>query len=188
MAHEGSQWVQNAIQRVQGLYQQAGPYVEASRLRGLPPQQRAKAALARLRNHGIDPRLVVAAWLAVEMLLQDDPQPVQGKEYTRVQAAKVIHRMASGSNRRWVREVPSLIWPGQKQTVIQEMHVYPRSRGRVLRHLGEELESAVGLLVGHHLADVSAFKHEQDAARASGARPYPRGWVSRPRTKDGEEK
>jgi len=188
VAHEGSQWVQNAVQKIRGLYQQAGPYVEAFRLRGLPPQQRAKAALARLRKHGIDPRLVVAAWLAVEMLIQDDPQPVQGGEYKRVQAAKVVHRMASGSHRRWVREVPSPVWPGQKQAVVQEMHVYPRSRGRVLRHLGRKLESAVELLVDHHLADVSAFKREMDAAGASGARPYPRGWVSRPRAKDGEEK
>ncbi|MDP2847374.1 MAG: hypothetical protein Q8O35_04195 [Humidesulfovibrio sp.] len=187
VSHEDSRWVQNAIQRVKGLYQQAGPYVEAFRLRGLPPQQRAKAALARLRKHGIDPRLVVAAWLAVEMLIQDDPQPVQGTEFKRVQAAKVIHRMASGSHRRWVREVASPVWSGQKQDVIQELHVYPRSRGRVLRHLGEELESAVELLVDHHLADIHIFRREQDAAGSSGARAYPRNWVSRRRQKDDEK-
>jgi hypothetical protein len=146
-----------------------------------------RAALARLRKHDIDPRLVVAAWLAVEMLIKDDPQPVSGTEYKRVQAAKVVHRMASGSHRRWVREVPSPVWPGQKQAQVQELHVYPRSRGRVLRHLGQELESAVELLVEHHLADVQAFKREHDAAGASGARPYPRGWVSRPRQKDDEK-
>ncbi|MDO9632262.1 MAG: hypothetical protein Q7I92_10230, partial [Humidesulfovibrio sp.] len=133
-------------------------------------------------------RLVVAAWLAVEMLIQDDPQPVQGREYKHVQAAKVIHRMASGSHRRWVREVPSPVWPGQKQAQVQELHVYPRSRGRILRHLGQELESAVELLVEHHLSDVQAFKREQDAAGASGARPYPRTWAARRRIKDGEEK
>jgi|GEM_PF-532790 hypothetical protein len=187
VSHEDSRWVQNAIQRVKGLYQQAGPYVEAFRLRGLPPQQRAKAALARLRKHGIDPRLVLAAWLAVEMLIQDDPQPVQGAEFKRVQAAKVVHRMASGSHRRWVREVLSPVWPGQKQAQVQELHVYPRSRGRVLRHLGESLESAVELLVEHHLSDVQAFKREHDAAAVSGARPYPRAWVSRPRQKDDEK-
>jgi hypothetical protein len=96
VGHEDSRWVQNAVQRVQSLYQQAGPYIEAFRLRGLSPQDRAKAALARLRQHGIDPRLVVAAWLAVELVILDDLQPVHSAEYKRVQAAKVIHRMASG--------------------------------------------------------------------------------------------
>jgi hypothetical protein len=161
--------------------------VEAFRLRGLPPQERAKADLVRLRKHGIDPRLVVATWLAVEMLIKDDPQPVSGTEYKRVQAAKVVRRMASGSHRRWVREVPSPVWPGQKQAQVQELHVYPRSRGRVLRHLGESLESAVGLFVAHHLTDVQSFKCAHDAAGASGARPYPRTWVSRPRQKDDEK-
>jgi hypothetical protein len=186
VAHEDSRWVQNAVARVQGLYQQAGPYIEAFRLRGLPPEQRAKAALARLRQHGIDPRLVVAAWLAVELILLDDPQPVHSVEFKRVQAAKVIHRMASGSHRRWVREVSSPVWPGQKQAQVQELHVYPRSRGRVLRHLGEALESAVELLVAHHLAEVQAYVREQGASGNSAARPYPRAWAARRRRKDGE--
>lgn len=150
-------WVKDAIRRVEGLYQRAGPHVEAFRLRGLPPRERAKAHWARLRKAGVDPRNVVAAWLAVEMAIRDDPQPVQTTEYKRVQAAKVVHRMASGTHKRWEREVPEPAWSGQQpKIVVEEMHVYPRSRGRVLRHIGEDLEQAVELLVDHHRDDVGA--------------------------------
>lgn len=151
-------WVKDAFRRVEGLYQRAGPHVEAFRLRGLPPKDRAKAHWARLRKAGVDPRKVVAAWLGVEMAIRDDPQPVQTTEYKQVQAAKVIHRMASGSHKRWEREVADPAWSGQRtKTVVQEMHVYPRSRGRVLRHIGEDLERAVELLVDHHQEEVAVF-------------------------------
>ena len=80
------------------------PHVEAFRLRGLPPQDRARAAWARLRKAGVDPRRPVAAWLAIEMLVRDDLQADQRNEFKRVQAAKLVHRMASGSHRRWGEE------------------------------------------------------------------------------------
>lgn len=175
-------WVRNAVQRVEGLLRKAGPFVEAFRLRGLPPEQRAKAALARLRKHDIDPRLIIAAGLAVEMMIQEDPQPVLTTEFRRVQMAKVIHRMASGSHRRWVREALSSPALNQRQVIVQELHVYPRSRGRVLRHLGKALESAVELLVEHHLADVRAFKNQREGQGDVGSRPYPKGWVTRRRS------
>ncbi|MFD2232764.1 hypothetical protein [Phaeospirillum tilakii] len=41
-----------------------------------------------MRKAEIDPRRVVAAWLAVEMIVADDPQPVTTAEFKRVQAAK----------------------------------------------------------------------------------------------------
>ena len=155
-------WVKDAIRRVTGLIQRAGPHVEAFRLRGLSPKDRAKAHWARLRKADIDPRNVVAAWLAVEMAIRDDPQPVLTTEFRRVQAAKVVHRMASGSHKRWERETPDPAWSGQRtKTVVQEMHVYPRSRGRVLRHIGEELEKAVELLVDHHLDEIHAYALER---------------------------
>ena len=35
-------------------------------------------------------------------------------------------------------------------TVVEERHWYSRSRGRVLRYIGEDLERVVELLVEHH--------------------------------------
>ncbi len=131
---------------------------EAFRLRGKTPGERASVAWARLRKHVTDPRLPVAAWLVVEMILRDDPQSVSGREYKRIQAAKVVHRMASGTHKRWTWEVPDPAWSGLRtRPIVEEMHAYPKSRGHVLRHIGEDLERAVELLVEHHLEDVRAF-------------------------------
>ncbi len=99
-------WVRNAIDRVKTLYRTAGAHQEAYRLRGLSPEARANAAWARLRKAKIDPRRVVAAWLAVVMIIRDDPQAETTTEYKRVQAAKLIHKMASGTHKRWAKGQP----------------------------------------------------------------------------------
>ena len=157
-ANEANPWACNAIDRVRALYRRAGPHVEAFRLRGLDPQERAKAHWARLRKAEVDPMQVVAAWLAVEMIIADDPQPVTTKEFRRVQAAKIVHRMASGTHKRWERETLDRAWSGQRTgTVIEEKHWYPRSRGRVLRHIGKDMEQAVELLVDYHLEEIKAL-------------------------------
>ncbi|OBQ66271.1 hypothetical protein EB815_04095 [Mesorhizobium loti] len=142
-AHEDDAYVRNAVDRVATLLQTSGPHVEAFRLRGLSPQDRAKAAWARLRRAAVDPRRMVAAWLAIEMIIRDDPQAERKTEFKRVQAAKLIHKMASGTHKRW----------GEGANV-KELHVYPRSRGRVLRHIGEALEEATELLVQHRRPDL----------------------------------
>ncbi|WP_245266784.1 hypothetical protein [Mesorhizobium sp. LNHC252B00] len=142
-------YVVNAVERVTTLLQTSGPHMEAFRLRGLSPQDRAKAAWARLRKVGIDPRRVVAAWLAVEMIIRDDAQAERKAEFKQVQAAKLVHRMASGTHKRW----------GEGPTAT-ELHVYPRPRGRVLRHMGEALEKACELLVEHRC---KAFPEPQRA-------------------------
>jgi len=128
--------VQRALLRVRGLYQQAGPHVEAFRLRGLTPRERAWAAWARLRKASVDPLRVLEVWLAVDGVIAADPQPDNDPEFRRVQLAKLVHRLASGTHKVW----PS---PGGK---VEEMHFYPRSRGRVLRHLGQDLEDALSFL------------------------------------------
>lgn len=138
-AHAEDQWVRNAVDRVETLFRAAGPHIEAFRLRGLSPEERAKAAWARLRKAKIDPRRVIVAWLSVEMAIAADPQADRKPEYKRVQAAKLVHKMASGTHKRWETG------PGG----AQELHVYPRSRGRVLRHIGEDVEEAAALLVEH---------------------------------------
>lgn len=44
IANEAEPWVQNSLQRIERLYRRAGPHIEAFRLRGLSPAERAKAA------------------------------------------------------------------------------------------------------------------------------------------------
>jgi len=180
-SNEKNPWARNAVERVNGLYSQAGPHVEAFRLRGMNAEERAKAHWARLRKAAIDPRLVVAAWLAVEMSIRDDSQPITTQEFKRVQATKLVHRMASGTHRRWEQQVnnPNNSW--QPKIRVTELHVFPRSRGRILRHIGKDLEQTVELLVAHHLADIYQFKKHQDTRGSFCDRPYPRNTVSRKR-------
>jgi hypothetical protein len=139
-AHGDDKRVQLAIRGIEGLYRRAGQHVEAFRLRGLSPKDRARAAWARLREGGVDPKHPLAAWLAIELILMDDPQAERKVEFKRVQSAKLVHRMASGSHKRWERKRPD------NRIVVQELHKYPHSRGNILRHIGEQLERAAHLL------------------------------------------
>ena len=58
--------VKNAIQRVEGVYQRAGPHVEAFRLRGSNPRERAWAQhghdCARPRSIPVYPSLLGSPW------------------------------------------------------------------------------------------------------------------------------
>lgn len=176
MANPENPYVQIAIRKVEGLYQRAGPHIEAFRLQGMEPRERAWAAWARLRTHQIDPRLPVAAWLAIEMVVRTDLEPASGNEFKRVQAAKLVHRMASGSHKRWEHTLPDPGWAGQrKKTVVKEMHKYPKSRGRVLRHLGKDLEVAVELLVEYHLRAIHGYTISAIDASAAGTSPFVNG-------------
>ena len=140
-AHEEDLEVQLAIRAVEGLYRRAGPFVEAFRLRGLSPKERSRAAWARLREAKVDPRRPLEAWLAVELITEADPQAERKVEFKRVQAAKLVHRMAGGSHRKWERQRPD------GRAVVQKLDKYPHSRGQVLRHLGEQVRQAAELLV-----------------------------------------
>lgn len=160
-------WVKNAIAGVQGLYQKAGPAVEAFRLRGLKPEERARAAWARLRKAEIDPRLPLAAWIAIEMIVRDDPQAVTTPEYKRVQGAKIIHRIVSGTHKRWQQQRPD------GKIAVIELHKFPLSRGRVLCHIGEDLEHVAEVIVEKYLEDVSRFKKRREKDGKLSKRAHP---------------
>ncbi|TCI07452.1 hypothetical protein EZM97_31570 [Dyella soli] len=133
--------VQAAIDGVRRLYRTAGAAVAANRLAGRPPAERAKATWAQLRQREVDPLEVLAAWLAVDLRMRDDPQPDRHEEYRWVQVAKLIHRMAGGTHKRWETERAD----GRVQ--VTELHKHPVSRGRVLRVLGEELAATCNGLI-----------------------------------------
>ena len=131
----------------------AGPVEIATRLKGLLPGQRAMIALARLRDASITPERLLAIPLAVAALMEDAPATVhRTKEWRIVAVGKAAHRLASGTHRRW--QVPQ---PDGRTKQI-EMHAYPPSSGRVLRHLGEMIEKECELVIDHHLAEALALK------------------------------
>ena len=136
--------VKLAIKGVEALYGSAGAHVEAFRLNGLSPEERAKAAWARLRVAKIDPFAPLAAFLAVELIIINDPQAERNLHFKWVQAAKLVHRMASGSHKRWERE------GNDGKIHVEELHKYPCSRGRVLVHIGQQLERVAELALANY--------------------------------------
>lgn len=140
-------WVLNAVTRVRGLYDRAGPHEEAFRLAGMSAQERGRKAWARLRTAGVSPLKVVEGWLVIDQAIMHDPQPVETSEFRRVQAAKLVHRLASGSHKRWEREIRRMVGVANVPIVeVTELHKYPQSRGKVLRVFGADIEEACGLV------------------------------------------
>lgn len=136
-------WVINATTIIQGLYERAGEHVEAFRLAGLNRKDRARKVWARMRVAKVPTLRIVEAWLVIDRAIASDPQPVLTKEFQRVQAAKLIHRLASGSHKRWTRETPRMVGVINVPIVeVTELHKYPQSRGRVLRLVGADMEEA----------------------------------------------
>lgn len=164
-------YVKSATTGLHGLLQLAGRAEIATRLRGLPPQERAKVALARLREAGIEPERLLAIHLAISALIVEDPGSHRVREFRIVQVAKAAHRLASGYHKSW--DVPQR----DGQTARIELHAYPRSSGRVLRHLGEMIERECELVADHHLADVLALKvklfGQHPAVPNGGSQPSP---------------
>lgn len=149
-----------AVDRVRTLYWRGGRPVEAFRLAGRPPQERAKVIWARLNEHQVDPLQVLSAWLAVAMRHSDDIQPERRIEFRRVQAAKILHRLAGGTHKRWERDVG-----GRKD--VTELHKYPASRGRVLRHVGRFASWSAEPLDGH-LNEILRLHRENVVSKPNG--------------------
>lgn len=140
-AHADEPSVRLSVAGVQRLYRSAGAPVEAFRLPGKTPAERARAVWAQLRAQGVDPMEVLAAQLALNLRLRDDPQADRHEEFRLVQIAKLIHRLAGGSHKRWERE------RADGRFEVTEVHKHPVSRGRVLRVIGQQMGEATGSLM-----------------------------------------
>jgi hypothetical protein len=152
-AHRADPFISAALTGMGGIMASAGPVEIATRLTGLPPAQRARIALARLREANIKLERLLAIPLAVAALIEEAPATVhRTTEWRIVAIAKAAHRLASGTHRIWPVAQPD----GRTKHI--EMHAYPRSSGRVLRHLGEMIEKECELVIDHHLSEVLALK------------------------------
>jgi len=152
-AHRADPFISAALTGTGDIMASAGPVEIATRLTGLPPEQRARIALARLREANIKPERLLAIPLAIAALIENAPATVhRTTEWRIVAVAKAAHRLASGTHRQWPVAQPD----GRVKHI--EMHAYPRSSGRVLRHLGEMIEKECELVIDHHLSEVLALK------------------------------
>jgi hypothetical protein len=158
-AHRADPFISAALTGTGGIMASAGPVEMATRLNGLPPVHRARIALARLREANIKAERLLAIPLAVAALVEDAPASVHRvPEWRIVAIAKAAHRLASGTHRIWPVAQPD----GRIKRI--EMHAYPRSSGRVLRHLGEMIEKECELVIDRHLAGMLALKAARDGS------------------------
>ncbi len=153
----------------------AGHVDPAMNLRGQPASYRAHVAFARLREAGIDPRRLLAIYLGVSALIEDDLGSHRTCEFKIVQAAKAVHRLASGTHRRW--EMFNPLGPA----VHTELHAYPRSSGIVLRKIGETLEKAGELLAREAVPEIIAMKTKRFGAHPSHLPGWRPSWDKRGR-------
>jgi hypothetical protein len=120
--------------------------------------------LARLREANVKPERLLALAVAVHALIEAEPEKCHRiREWRIVAIAKAAHRLASGTHRLWAVPQPD----GRVKHI--EMHAYPRSSGRVLRHLGEVLEKESELVIAHHLRGVLALKAARDGPKSAAA-------------------
>lgn len=147
----------------------------AMNLRGQPAAYRAHVAFARLRESGIDPRRLLTIYLGVSALIEDDLGSHRTREFKIVQAAKAVHRLASGTHRRW--EMFNPLGPD----VHTELHAYPRSSGIVLRKIGETLEVAGEPLAREAIPEIIAMKTKRFGAHPSHLPGWRPSWDKRGR-------
>lgn len=149
---ESDRFIKTALNAIALLLEEAGPTEIATRLRGMSANKRARIALARLRVAGIKPERFVTMVLAVTALIDEDPGSHRTKEFRTVQIAKSLHRLASGTHKRW----PFVDIHGRQRQI--ELHAFPRSSGPVLRLIGRVIEQPCEWVVEKHLSAVLALK------------------------------
>lgn len=118
--------VKMALQSISARMEAAGHAENAYSLRRRSADEKARVALARLRNADISPNTILERIIAVTACCEAKGIDDRQREYRQVQLAKSIHRLASGTHK-----TPSGYPLPSK---------YPRSEGRILRKLGLELD------------------------------------------------
>jgi hypothetical protein len=163
------EWVRNhrqhptvamALAWLEGLLANAGRAEMAQNIKRKPAAERAKVAFARLRDAGIAPERVLAIYLGVSALIEDDRGSHRVREFRIVQVAKALHRLASGTHKSWAFDTGRGVVPVR-------MDVYPKSSGLVLRVMGEAVEECAGNVSGIALEPILTAKRERYSLHAS---------------------
>lgn len=141
-----------AVREIDYLLAGSGRVEPAMNLRGLSAATRARIAFARLSEAEVPASRLVAIYVAVAALIEDDFGSHRTREFQIVQAAKVAHRLASGTHRRW------LMWNPRGAEVPIELHAYPRSAGQVLRKIGEAIGKVVDPIIATAVPEIIQLK------------------------------
>jgi hypothetical protein len=150
--NSGSHLVRPVLMELQGVLAGAGRVEPAQNLKRRPAAFRAQVAFARLREAGIGPERILAIYLGITALIEDDRGSHRTDEYRMVQTAKALHRLASGTHKRWDIPMPD------GRILPATMDVYPKSSGRVLRAIGDAVETICRGLAHMVLEDLREAK------------------------------
>ncbi len=134
--HKGDQSMHLATAAIDALMRGAGAAESAHDLRRLSGEEKARVALARLREAGVPSTRILEVAIAVAVLVSD--RGPQDSEFRDVQIAKAVHRMASGTH----RSTSGFVIPSK----------YAPSTGHVLRVLGRNVLEGFGFLLNGTMA------------------------------------
>ncbi|MDQ0475248.1 hypothetical protein [Labrys wisconsinensis] len=153
--HPEDKWIKLTMSALDSLMQRAGPVERVVDVLIMPPRDKARAALARLRRAEVPPEQLLTVFLAVAAAVAEDPIGPGGEpgEYRRVQVAKAAHRLASGYH------------------TDCGYHRYPRSSGLALRYLGRMIEEQCEWVDEYHVEPVVALKIAMAGPRPPGPPP-----------------
>ena len=152
--------VSDAIAGLKCLLGGSGKLVPAQDIKRRSAKSRASVAFARLREAGVKPERLLA--------IQDDLGSHRVPEFRIVQIAKAVHRLASGTHRRW--DLP--LNDGSVAPI--EFHAYPKSSGRVLRIIGGKIDDICSEVTQRDLQalrDAKLEKFGPHPSRLPGWRP-----------------
>lgn len=140
--HAEDKWITHTLGALDGIMRRSGPVQSMSDVMVMPPAEKARAALARMRAADVPAKRLLVVYLGVSAAVAEDPIGPGGEpgEYRRVQVAKAAHRLASGYHTDYGYER------------------YPRSSGLMLRHLGQQIEKACEFMREYHLDAVLDLK------------------------------
>ena len=110
MINADHRFVKLALNKVDSLMKNAGRNIAVRDLKRAPPETKARAMWARLRDQGVPVEKILAAILGTAMCNASDRDP-RKKEFRQVQIAKVLARMAGGQTKRWQHTTPILPSP-----------------------------------------------------------------------------
>ncbi len=150
-AHQADRRVMQSLGSIDALLAESGRPENAYSLRGKDAVSRARIALARLRDAGVATTTILERLIAVTACCEAKGIDERQREYRHVQLAKSVHRLASGTH----KTTSGFPLPEK----------YPRSEGRVLRHLGQWLDDIVAFALDNRdiLADGSLAISDEDA-------------------------
>lgn len=131
--HREDARVAGVLSTLEGRMEAAGRPKTANEVRWEQPKEKARIALARVRQGGHGAEDLLISTLAVKAA-QAAIGPRADREFRDVQIAKLIHRMASGTHRT-PSGFPLLGGPR-----------YPRAEGAFMRILGNQVEDIAGIV------------------------------------------